>query len=216
MLDYGSDKPDLRNPLKITDVTESFRDSGFGLFNKVVAGGGIVRAIPAPGAAANPRGFFDKLNEWARAEGAGGLGYIQFAAEGPKGPIAKNLEADRVEAIRVACNLQPGDAVFFAAGKKDETPKFAGKVRTCAGRRAEADRAGRVPLLLDRRLPDVRAERGDRAGRFQPQPVLHAAGGPGGAEHHGPAGPSRPSSTTSSATASSSPPAPSATTARTS
>jgi aspartyl-tRNA synthetase len=133
MLEYGSDKPDLRNPLKITDVTESFRDSGFGLFSKVVAGGGIVRAIPAPGAAANPRGFFDKLNEWARAEGAGGLGYIQFAAEGPKGPIAKNLEAERVEAIRAACNLQPGDAVFFAAGKKDETPKFAGKVRTKLG-----------------------------------------------------------------------------------
>jgi aspartyl-tRNA synthetase len=133
MMDYGSDKPDLRNPLKITDVTESFRDSGFGLFSKVVASGGIVRAVPAPGAAANPRGFFDKLNEWARAEGAGGLGYIQFAVDGPKGPIAKNLEADRVEAIRVACNLQPGDAVFFAAGKPDETPKFAGKVRTRLG-----------------------------------------------------------------------------------
>jgi aspartyl-tRNA synthetase len=133
MLDYGSDKPDLRNPLTITDVTESFRDSGFGLFSKVVAGGGIVRAIPAPGAADRPRGFFDKLNEWARAEGAGGLGYIQFAAEGPKGPIAKNLEAERVEAIRVACGLNPGDAVFFAAGKRDEAPKFAGKTRTRLG-----------------------------------------------------------------------------------
>lgn len=133
MLDYGSDKPDLRNPLKITDVTESFRESGFGLFARVVASGGIVRAIPAPGAAANPRGFFDKLNEWARAEGAGGLGYIQFAEDGAKGPIAKNLEADRVEAIRSACGLKPGDAVFFAAGKADETPKFAGKVRTKLG-----------------------------------------------------------------------------------
>jgi len=133
MLDYGSDKPDLRNPIKITDVTESFRDSGFGLFAKVVAGGGIVRAIPAPGAADKPRGFFDKLNEWARAEGAGGLGYIQFAAEAARGPIAKNLEAERVEAIRAACGLNPGDAVFFAAGKPDETPKFAGKVRTKLG-----------------------------------------------------------------------------------
>ena len=133
MLYYGSDKPDLRNPLKITDVTEQFRDSGFGLFARVAAAGGMVRAIPAPGAAANPRGFFDKLNEWARAEGAGGLGYIQFAAEGPKGPIAKNLEADRVEAIRAACNLNPGDAVFFAAGNREETPKFAGKVRTKLG-----------------------------------------------------------------------------------
>ncbi|MBR0671947.1 aspartate--tRNA ligase [Neoroseomonas soli] len=133
MLVYGSDKPDLRNPLKITDVTEHFAGSGFGLFAKIAASGGIVRAIPAPGAADKPRGFFDKLNEWARAEGAGGLGYIQFAADGPKGPIAKNLEADRVEAIRAACGLNPGDAVFFAAGKKDEAPKFSGKVRTRIG-----------------------------------------------------------------------------------
>ncbi|HEY4250593.1 MAG TPA: aspartate--tRNA ligase [Roseomonas sp.] len=133
MLEYGSDKPDLRNPLKITDVTAHFAESGFGLFAKIAASGGIVRAVPAPGAAAHPRGFFDKLNDWARAEGAGGLGYIQFAADGPKGPIAKNLEADRVEAIRVACGLNPGDAVFFAAGKKDEAPKFAGKVRTRLG-----------------------------------------------------------------------------------
>ena len=133
MLVYGSDKPDLRNPLRITDVTEHFAGSGFGLFAKIAAAGGIVRAIPAPGAADKPRGFFDKLNEWARAEGAGGLGYIQFAADGAKGPIAKNLEADRVEAIRAACGLNPGDAVFFAAGKKDEAPKFSGKVRTRLG-----------------------------------------------------------------------------------
>jgi aspartyl-tRNA synthetase len=133
MLVYGSDKPDLRNPLKITDVTQHFAGSGFGLFAKIAAAGGVVRAVPAPGAADKPRGFFDRLNEWARAEGAGGLGYIQFAADGPKGPIAKNLEADRVEAIRAACGLNPGDAVFFAAGKKDEAPKFSGKVRTRLG-----------------------------------------------------------------------------------
>ena len=133
LLDYGSDKPDLRNPLKITDVTAQFAGSGFGLFAKIAASGGIIRAIPAPGAGANPRSFFDKLNEWARAEGAGGLGYITFDAEGPKGPIAKNLEADRAEAIRAACGLKAGDAVFFAAGKKDVTPKFAGAVRTKLG-----------------------------------------------------------------------------------
>ncbi|MCX7384346.1 MAG: aspartate--tRNA ligase [Alphaproteobacteria bacterium] len=133
MLLYGSDKPDLRNPLVITDVTEHFAGSGFGLFAKIAASGGIVRAIPAPGTAANPRSFFDKLNDWARAEGAGGLGYIQFDAEGPKGPIARNLEADRAEAIRVACGLKAGDSVFFAAGKKDEAPKFAGSVRARLG-----------------------------------------------------------------------------------
>ena len=130
---YGSDKPDLRNPLLITDVSEHFAGSGFGLFAKITAGGGIVRAIPAPGTAANPRGFFDKLNDWAREEGAGGLGYIQFAEDGPKGPIAKNLEADRAEAIRLACGLKPGDSVFFAAGKPLDAAKFAGKVRTRLG-----------------------------------------------------------------------------------
>ena len=133
MLLYGSDKPDLRNPIQITDVTEHFAGSGFGLFAKIAASGGIVRAIPAPGAGNNPRSFFDKLNEWAREQGAGGLGYITFDAEGPKGPIARNLEADRAEAIRAACGLQAGDAVFFAAGKKDEAPKFAGSVRTRLG-----------------------------------------------------------------------------------
>jgi aspartyl-tRNA synthetase len=130
---YGSDKPDLRNPLIIKDVTEYFAGSAFGLFAKIAASGGIIRAIPAPGTADRPRGFFDKLNDWAREEGAGGLGYIQFAADGPKGPIAKNLEADRAEAIREAVGANPGDSVFFAAGKKDEAPKFAGKVRTKLG-----------------------------------------------------------------------------------
>ncbi len=133
MLVYGSDKPDLRNPLRITDVTAQFAGSGFGLFAKIAAAGGVVRAIPAPGTAANPRSFFDKLNEWAREQGAGGLGYIVFEADGPKGPIARNLEPERAEAIRLACGLQAGDSVFFAAGKRDEAPKFSGAVRTKLG-----------------------------------------------------------------------------------
>jgi aspartyl-tRNA synthetase len=133
MLEYGNDKPDLRNPLKITDVTAHFAESGFGLFAKIAASGGIVRAIPAPGAGPRPRGFFDKLNEWARAEGAGGLGYVIFEADGAKGPIAKNLDPARTEAIRTACGLNPGDAVFFAAGKLEDAQKFAGLVRTRIG-----------------------------------------------------------------------------------
>jgi len=133
MLEFGTDKPDLRNPLRIADVTEHFAGSGFGLFARIAASGGAVRAIPAPGAATQPRSFFDKLNEWARAEGAGGLGYIVYEADGAKGPIARNLEADRAEAIRAACGLQAGDAVFFAAGKKTDAEKFAGVVRTRVG-----------------------------------------------------------------------------------
>jgi len=130
LLEYGSDKPDLRNPLRITDVTAYFANSSFGLFAKIAASGGIVRAIPAPGAGPRPRGFFDKLNDWARTEGAGGLGYIIYEADGARGPIAKNLEPARLEAIRTACNLSPGDAVFFAAGKPADAQKFAGQVRT--------------------------------------------------------------------------------------
>jgi len=130
MLEFGSDKPDLRNPLRIRDVTEHYAGSGFGLFARIAASGGVVRAIPAPGAATQPRSFFDKLNDWAKAEGAGGLGYIVYDADGPKGPIARNLEADRAEAIRTACGLTPGDAVFFVAGKVETAAKFAGAVRT--------------------------------------------------------------------------------------
>ncbi len=133
VLKYGSDKPDLRNPIIISDVTEAFRGSSFGLFAKIIEGGGIVRAIPAPGAGSNPRSFFDKLNEWARSEGAGGLGYITFSEAGPQGPIAKNLSPERAEAIRAACGLKAGDAVFFAAGKELDAAKFAGAVRTKLG-----------------------------------------------------------------------------------
>jgi aspartyl-tRNA synthetase len=130
---YGSDKPDLRNPLRITDVTAHFAGSGFALFANIAAGGGVVRAIPAPGTADRPRGFFDRLNEWAREQGAGGLGYIQFAADGPRGPIAKNLEPARAEAIRAACGAAVGDSVFFAAGPRDAAAKFAGLTRTRLG-----------------------------------------------------------------------------------
>jgi aspartyl-tRNA synthetase len=130
MLKYGSDKPDLRNPIIIQDVTEPFRGSGFGIFAKQIEKGAIVRAIPAPGGASQPRSWFDKLNDWARENGAGGLGYIQFAEAGPKGPIAKNLDEDRVAAIKDACGLKDGDAVFFACDKPLKAAKFAGLVRT--------------------------------------------------------------------------------------
>ncbi|HYV89593.1 MAG TPA: aspartate--tRNA ligase [Candidatus Polarisedimenticolia bacterium] len=133
MLKYGSDKPDLRNPLVITDVSDIFRGSGFGIFAKSVAAGGIVRAIPAPGTAERPRSFFDKLNEWAREQGAAGLGYVIFAEGGAKGPIAKNLDAERLAALRAATGLKDGDSVFFVSDKPTVAQKFAGSVRTKLG-----------------------------------------------------------------------------------
>ena len=130
---FGSDKPDLRNPIRICDVTEEFAGGGFGLFAKITAGGGVIRAIPAPGAGTRPRSFFDRLNEWARAEGAAGLGYITFDAEGARGPIAKNLEPERAAAIRAKAGVGPGDAVFFTAGQLEDAQKFSGTVRTRLG-----------------------------------------------------------------------------------
>ena len=130
MLRYGSDKPDLRNPILIADVTEAFRESGFGIFARAVAAGSVVRAIPAPGAASKPRSFFDKLNDRAKEQGAAGLGYIVFEEAGAKGPIAKNLDQPRIQRIQEAAGVKPGDAVFFACDKKSVAAKFAGAVRT--------------------------------------------------------------------------------------
>ena len=129
MLKYGSDKPDLRNPIVMVDVTEHFRGGSFGLFARNIEKGAVVRAVPAKGAGAKPRSFFDKLNDWARAEGQGGLGYVVFAEEGAKGAIANNLEADRVAAIREATGVGDGDAVFFVCADKKNAEKFSGVVR---------------------------------------------------------------------------------------
>ncbi len=137
MLKYGSDKPDLRNPLVISDVGEVFRDSAFNVFAKAVAGGGVVRAIPGPGAASRPRSFFDKLNDWARGEGAPGLGYIVFEGGAAKGPIAKFLDEPRLAKLRELAKVGDGDAVFFVCDKKGAAEKFAGVVRKKLGEEME-------------------------------------------------------------------------------
>ena len=159
---YGSDKPDLRNPILIADVTEAFRGSGFGIFAKQVEQGGIVRAIPAPGAAAKPRSFFDKLNEWAREQGAAGLGYISFAVDGPKGPIAKNLDEGRLAAIRTAAGIKDGDALFFACDKKAAAAKFAGVVRNKLGQELDLyeKNAFRFCWIVDFPMYEMNADTG--------------------------------------------------------
>ncbi|WP_298188914.1 aspartate--tRNA ligase [Novosphingobium sp.] len=130
MLKYGSDKPDLRNPLVISDVASHFTTSGFGLFEKIVAGGGTVRAIPAPGTADKSRKFFDDMNEWARSEGHAGLGYVTRKGGEFGGPIAKNHGAEGMEALYAALGLGPDDGLFFAAGKPEQAAKLAGAART--------------------------------------------------------------------------------------
>ncbi|WP_341793755.1 MULTISPECIES: aspartate--tRNA ligase [unclassified Rickettsia] len=130
MLKYGSDKPDLRNPIIIADVTEIFKDSNFTIFRENIKKGSIVRAVPAPKAASLPRSFFDKMIDFAIAEGAGGLGYIQFSDSGEaKGPVAKFLTKEQLETLKTTVNIENGDAVFFSSDKKDKAAKLAGKVR---------------------------------------------------------------------------------------
>jgi aspartyl-tRNA synthetase len=136
MLKYGSDKPDLRNPLVIADVTEEFNDPSvtFNAFKNLIKAGGVVRGIPAPNAAAQPRSWFDKLNEWARSDiGAPGLGYIVFEADGGKGPIAKFIPAGVQAKIMAKAGLKAGDVVFFAADKPAAAAKLAGAARTKIG-----------------------------------------------------------------------------------
>jgi aspartyl-tRNA synthetase len=133
MLKYGSDKPDLRNPLLISDVGERFRGSGFGLFAKIVDGGGVVRAVPAPNTADKSRKFFDDMNDWARGEGFAGLGYATRKGGEWGGPIAKNHGEEGMTALAEAMGLGPDDGIFFAAGKEAEATKLAGLARTRVG-----------------------------------------------------------------------------------
>jgi aspartyl-tRNA synthetase len=130
MLDYGSDKPDLRNPLIIRDVSAEFTSSGFGLFEKIVGSGGVVRAIPAPNTAEKSRKFFDEMNDWARAEGHAGLGYVTRKQGEFGGPIAKNHGPEKMAALYDALGLGPDDGLFFAAGKEEQAAKLAGLART--------------------------------------------------------------------------------------
>ena len=169
MLKYGSDKPDLRNPITISDVSDIFRDSDFSLFANMVASGNVIRAIPAPNTREQPRSFFDKMNEWARSEGFAGLGYLRFGEgleyhrkassgnfsvadaerlEGREGipmatgPIAGRLDGERLQAIADLCGLEVGDGVFFAAGKEGQAVKLAGAARTRVAEQLELIEAG--------------------------------------------------------------------------
>ena len=132
MLKYGTDKPDLRNPLEIVDVTEAFDrdDVEFKAFKNIIANGGVVRAIRAPSVSDRPRSFFDKLNSWAQGEGAFGLGYITIEGGEGKGPIAKFVPDTALAILKDKAKLEDGDAIFFIADQESKAAKFAGKART--------------------------------------------------------------------------------------
>jgi aspartyl-tRNA synthetase len=128
---YGSDKPDLRNPLVIQNVTDHFRDSGFKVFAGMIASDPKVEVWAVPAPKGGSRAFCDRMNAWAQGQGQPGLGYIFWreGEEGGAGPIAKNIGPERTEAIRAQLGLSVGDAVFFAAGRPEKFYKFAGEAR---------------------------------------------------------------------------------------
>ena len=133
LLKYGSDKPDLRNPILISDVGSHFVGSGFGLFAGLVDKGMVVRAIPAPQTAEKSRKFFDEMNDWARGEGFAGLGYATRKGGEWGGPIAKNHGTEGMDRLAAELGLGPDDGIFFAAGPEAQAAKLAGLARTRVG-----------------------------------------------------------------------------------
>jgi aspartyl-tRNA synthetase len=134
MLKYGSDKPDLRNPILISDSTDIFKDSDFSIFASNIKKGALVRAIPAPATSTQPRSFFDKMISFAQGQGAKGLAYIIFDENGDaKGPIAKFLTPEKLSNLKQKAGLKNGDSVFLSCDQELEAVKIAGLVRTHLG-----------------------------------------------------------------------------------
>ena len=140
MLKYGTDKPDLRNPIKIFDVTEVIKrdDVKLDIFKKLIEKGGIVRAISAPNTSSKPRSFFDGYNNWAKEEGAKGLGYIILEKNNGKlvgkGPIGKFFSEKAISELAKICKLKDKDAVFFSSDKIKEVERISGIVRQKLGK----------------------------------------------------------------------------------
>ncbi len=131
MLKYGSDKPDLRIPIEIADVTDIFDGSGFSIFAKNIEKGAVVRAVPGP--VCGSRAIADRMNSWAQSEGAPGMGYIIYGEGEARGPVAKALGAEKAEEIRIRLGLGDGDAAFFACAPASAAASLAGKARVRIG-----------------------------------------------------------------------------------
>ena len=136
MSKYGTDKPDLRNPLQMMDVSSVFADSGFNAFASTVKNGGVVRAIKVPGiGGAQPRKFYDDMIAFAQSVGAKGMAYIIWTAEGEKSPIVKFMKPDELARLKEMAAIQPGDVMFFLADKEAKVLEIGGQVRTELGNR---------------------------------------------------------------------------------
>ncbi len=134
LVKFGTDKPDLRIPIQMVDVTDVFRGAGFRAFRSVIEGGGVVRAIPVKSISDRPRSFFDKMVEYAQSLGAPGLAYLVWGAEGVKGPIAKFMSAEELQALAARCGVGAGDVVFFLCDAVKKVNRMAGDIRVKLGR----------------------------------------------------------------------------------
>jgi aspartyl-tRNA synthetase len=189
---YGTDKPDLRNPIEMQAASEHFRRlrlQGLRRHDRKIP---KVEVWAIPAKTGGSRAFCDRMNSWAQGQGQPGLGYIFWREEGDNlegaGPIAKNIGPERTEAIRIQLGLEDGDACFFVAGDPPSSPVC----RRCPHprrRRAEPCRSGSLRAVLDCRFPVLRMGRGRQAGGIRPQPVFHAAGWHGSARDPGSADP---------------------------
>ncbi|NNE21582.1 MAG: aspartate--tRNA ligase [Rhizobiales bacterium] len=146
MRKYGSDKPDLRNPVEMQSVTDHFAGSGFKIFAGMIESDPKVEvwAIPAP--TGGSRAFCDRMNSWAQGEGQPGLGYIMYREGEGAGPIAKNIGQERTDAIRVQLGLEPGDSAFFVAGRPEKFASFAGAARDRVGAELQLTDEGQFAL----------------------------------------------------------------------
>lgn len=163
MAEFASDKPDLRNPLRLKDVTPLFAASSFSLFARMVADGGVVKAIKVENAGTRPRAWFDRMNNFAREEGQGGLGYIAWDSGKGKGPIASNLEGERLHQLRQQLSLGDNDAVFFVAGQWNDNKSFAALAREklCDEMELREKNAYRFCWVTDYPLYELSSETGE-------------------------------------------------------
>ena len=134
MLKYGTDKPDLRNPIEIRDVTDIFANTDFRAFSNSIAKGAVVRALPVSSIADRSRSFFDRLVEYAQSIGSKGLAYLVWSAAEVKGPIAKFLSHEKIQSIEKQCDVGEGDVVFFVCDREKVASRIAGEVRSKLGR----------------------------------------------------------------------------------
>ncbi|KUO54228.1 MAG: aspartate--tRNA ligase [Sphingomonadales bacterium BRH_c3] len=177
ILKYGTDKPDLRNPLIISDVSQHFQQSGFGLFEKIVGGGGVVRVVPAPGTHEKSRKFFDDMNDWARKEGFAGLGYVTRKQGEFGGPIAKNHGQEGMEALYAELGLGENDGLFFAAGKESDAAKLAGAARIRVAEQLELIDRNRFELAWIVDFPFYEYDEDEKKVDFSHNPFSMPQGG---------------------------------------